>query len=100
IPFPRAGHQLVCPTAGINYISGIAIVGVQTSVASTAGYPDDCVIRTVCRGNPSRAQPSLAHVPGRNYSGGICGSNFISCNGVVFGMKNKICSLAGVVRGG
>ena len=99
IPFPCATHQLVRATAGINYISGIAIVGVQTSVTSCTGYPDYGIIGAVRRSNPSRAQTCLAHAPGRSYGRWICGCNLISRNGVVFGMKNKICSLAGVVGG-
>ena len=99
VPFPRAGHHFIGSAAGVNHSASVPIECVQTSVASTTGYPYNHVIRAVRRGNKNRTQSALTHAPGRHHSGRICRSNFISCNGVVFCMKNKIRSLTRVVRG-
>src|SRR5438105_15377084 len=78
IPFPRAGHHFIGSAAGVNDSDSVSIVCVQPLVASAAGYPYECVIRAVCRGNKNRTQSALTYAPGRDYGSGIRGTIFIT----------------------
>jgi hypothetical protein len=99
VPFTRAGHHFVSAPASINHCAGIAIVTVQTPVTFTTCYPYDHVISAIRRGNKSRPQTGLTHGPRTNYRWRIGGSNFVSRDGIIFGVKNEIRSLAGSVGG-